>query len=467
FSVFNLIPATKYILDVEEEHIEFTTSDESQALNVADFGAVGDGEKDDTMAIQMAIDCVKDNGRVIVPKGIYFCAPLTLRSNITLDIQGGATILGHTCKDDYPIMPGEIKDALTHKDIQIGTWEGEPRSAYKSLISGFNIANTNIVGEGVIDGNAQNGVWWVNHKQQTIGRPRLVFLNNCNNITMHGVSGQNSASWQLHPFFSQNINFLDVKINAPADSPNTDGCDPESCDSVNIIGCVFSVGDDCVAIKSGKVYMGAKYKTPASRHIIRNCLMQYGHGAVVLGSEMAGGVKELSVTQCLFNRTDRGLRIKTRRGRGKDAVIDDITFENIRMEKVLTPLVINMYYFCDFDGKSDYVQTRVAQNVDDSTPYLGRFTFKDIECVDCEVACGYFDGLTEQPIKEVTIDNVVFSMNKDARPNVPAMLCNVPQMCKSGLYFDNVGKLTLKNIKVNGVVGEEIIIKNVKQVVKE
>ncbi|MEG2159150.1 MAG: glycoside hydrolase family 28 protein, partial [Clostridia bacterium] len=63
--------------------------------------------------------------------------------------------------------------------------------------------------------------------------------------------------------------------------------------------------------------------------------------------------------------------------------------------------------------------------------------------------------------------NVMFSMSKDARPNVPAMLCNVPQMCKSGLYFDNVGKLTLKNIKVNGVVGEEIIIKNVKQVVKE
>lgn len=73
--------------------------------------------------------------------------------------------------------------------------------------------------------------------------------------------------------------------------------------------------------------------------------MNFGHGAVVLGSEMAGGIKNINVTKCIFNGTDRGLRIKTRRGRGKDAIIDGILFENIKMINVLTPLVINMFYF--------------------------------------------------------------------------------------------------------------------------
>ena len=85
-------------------------------------------------------------------------------------------------------------------------------------------------------------------------------------------------------------------------------------------------------LKSGKIDIGKRFKTPASRHTIRNCLMQFGHGAVTLGSEMAGGVKDLTVNRCVFLKTDRGLRIKTRRGRGKDAVIDGVTFENLKME---------------------------------------------------------------------------------------------------------------------------------------
>ena len=95
---------------------------------------------------------------------------------------------------------------------------------------------------------------------------------------------------------------------------------------------------------------------------------------------MSGGVKDLTVSQCVFSHTDRGLRIKTRRGRGKDAVIDGVTFENIKMDNVITPLVINMYYFCDPDGKTEYVWSRDPKTpVDDGTPYLGKFLFRDIE----------------------------------------------------------------------------------------
>ena len=287
-------------------------------------------------------------------------------------------------------------------------------------------------------------------------------------MVFHGVTCRNSASWNLHPFFSRNLKFYDLKIKNPYTAPNTDGLDPESCDKVDIVGCTFSVGDDCCAIKSGKKYMGMTYKTPANRHTLRNNLFCDGHGAIVLGSEMSGGVTNLKVSQCVFRHTDRGLRIKTRRGRGKYGIIDGVCFENIKMENVITPLVINMYYFCDPDGHTEYVRSRDRSiKPDDGTPYLGKFLFKDIDCVDCECMAAYFDGLVEQPVKEIVLENVSFSYKNDAKPFLPAMLENVREYCKEGLYVDNVESLTLKNVTFDGVVGEKIIAKNVKNIIEE
>lgn len=99
------------------------------------------------------------------------------------------------------------------------------------------------------------------------------------------------------------------------------------------------------------------------------------------------------MSKCLFERTDRGLRVKTRRGRGKDAVNEGITFEHIRMDKVLTPFVVNSFYFCDKDGKTDYVQSREALPVDDRTPGFGATTFCDIEATNCHAAAAYITGL--------------------------------------------------------------------------
>lgn len=278
--------------------------------------------------------------------------------------------------------------------------------------------------------------------------------------------GLQAEDYVVH-YFSEDVNFYNMSVFAPKVSPNTDGCDPESCDRVNIIGCRFSVGDDCIAIKSGKLYMGRKYKRPANRHTIRNCLMEYGHGAVVLGSEMSGGVTNLTVNRCLFRQADRGLRIKTRRGRGKDAVIDGVTFEKIKMVDVLTPLVINMYYFCDPDGKTEYVWSRKRLPVDDGTPYLGKFTFRDMECEGVNVACGYFDGLPEMPIKEVELENVSFKIAENAEAGLPAMMSFIAPCRKSGLYFDNVETVKLKNVTFEGVENEEIVTGNVKNYERE
>lgn len=469
FSLFSLKPGTEYKVEVSGEgDVTFTTAKEKCGVNVKDFGAVGDGKHDDTANIQTAISCLPAGGRLFFPAGTYSISPLTLKSHIVLELAKGAILLGNTNPSRYPVVPGALKDIETGELVEMGTWEGNSIPMHQALLFAEYSEDIQIVGQGVVDGNAQNSEWWINVKEREIGRPRLFFVNRCKDIVLHGVTVQNAASWQLHPYFSENLKFLDVSVNAPKNSPNTDALDPEACDKVDIIGCKFSVGDDCIAIKSGKIEVGKKYKKPADHHTIRNCLMQFGHGAITLGSEMAGGVKNLTVNRCIFSHTDRGLRIKTRRGRGKDAVIDGVLFENIKMDGVLTPIVINMWYnCCDPDRYSEYNTVRDKLPVDDRTPYLGKFTFKDMVCENCQVAACYCDGLPEQPIEEITVENIKFTYDEEAEPGVPAMKNNAEKLCKAGMYFDNVKKLTVKNVDISGNSGEALIANHVDTLIKD
>lgn len=467
FSLFNLQPDTEYTVSVTGEgELTFKTERDTAVIDVRSLGAKADGVSDDTYYVQMAIDRCPEGGRVVFEEGTYLVRPILLKSGVTVELKKGARLLGDTKEENYPYVPARVY--ADGKEEVLATWEGEPFDCHRSFVSAYKQKNIRIIGEGVIDGNADHSTWWATPKGRKVARPRLVFLNRCENVVFHGVTCKNSASWNLHPFFSRNLGFYDLKIQNPYTAPNTDGLDPESCDKVDIIGCVFSVGDDCCAIKSGKLYMGKTYKTPATRHTLRNDLFQDGHGAIVLGSEMSGGVKELTVCQCVFKHTDRGLRIKSRRGRGKDGVIDGVVFENIKMENVVTPLVINMYYFCDPDGHTETVWSRDPNTpVDEGTPYLGKFVFRDIDCVDCECMAGYFDGLVEQPIKEIVIENVTFRFKQDAKPFKPAMLEYVRDYCREGLYVDNVEHLVLKNVSFEGVVGEKIIKKNLGKITEE
>lgn len=469
FSIYNLLPNTDYVISVKFKDsvitIPYKTKDELVTLNVLKFGAKGDGVTDDTTFIQAAINACPKNGRVYIPAGKYSVCPLFLKSNITIELAEGAHLIGSTDRTKYPVLPGMTLLTDESDDYNLGSWEGNPLDIFASIITGIEVENVNVIGKGIIDGNAQNGDWWINPRKKRIAwRPRGVYLVRCKNISFEGVTVTNTPSWNLHPYFSEDIHFIDMKLISPKDSPNTDGCDPESCKNVDIIGVHFSVGDDCIAIKSGKIYMGRKYKQPSENFNIRNCSMNFGHGAVVLGSEMAGGIKDIKVSNCIFNETDRGLRIKTRRGRGKDAVIDGITFQNIRMNNVLTPLVINMFYFCDPDGQTEYVWSKEKLPIDDRTPYLGEFYFKNISCTNVNAAAGAFYGLPEQPIKKITLENVDFKYAANPEASVPAMMTGLEPMANRGLIFYNVSEVDIKNVTLDNNLENEIELTNVEKI---
>ena len=221
-------------------------------------------------------------------------------------------------------------------------------------------------------------------------------------------------------------------------------------------GVHFSVGDDCIAVKSGKIYMGQKYGVPCEDIDICHCLMEKGHGGLTTGSECAGGIINVRVRYCLMRNTDRGLRVKNRRGRGQGAVADRILFEHVDMEHVSAPFVINSLYYCDPDGKSDYVQCREPLPVDERTPSFGSVTFKQVRAENCGACAGYFLGLPEKPIDTILLEDCSFTFDPDAKPMLPAMALGVEICHNQGLIVYYADKVILRNVSMNGQKGDKL-----------
>ena len=471
-TVTGLKPDTVYraqirTADDQSEEVELKTRYESVTLNVKRFNAMGDGVHDDTAAIQAAIMACPKDGRVYLPKGVYRVTSLSLKSDLCIDLDDEAVLSGSVVREDIPVLPGMIQSQDETFDYNLGTWEGNPLDCFASLFTGIHVSNVVITGGGVLDGNASEENWWEDDRAKIIAfRPRMIFLNHCENVTVHGLTIQNSPSWNLHPYFSKNIRFLCLTILNPWDSPNTDGMDPESVNGLEVVGVHFSLGDDCIAVKSGKYYMGHKYKEPSQNIEIRQCWMQNGHGAVSIGSEMAGGVKNLHAHKCIFDNTDRGLRIKTRRGRGKDAAIENICFEDIQMDQVRTPFVVNSFYnCCDPDAHSDYVKCKSPLPVDERTPSVNHLTFRNIVCHNCHAAGAFIYGLPEQKIDRVEMENIQVDYAENPVPMEPAMMDDLGETTLMGLYINNAKELILNNVTVEGNEGDAFDFHNIDRLV--
>ena len=457
FSLYDLFPDTDYTLEIEGlSSVTFRTEAESVTLDVRRFGAVGDGVHDDTPQLQAAILACPAKGRVLIPAGTWRTGSLFLRSHVRVELREGAVLRFIDDRDALPVLPGLTQTTDEQSEYSLGSWEGNPLDMFAALINGVEVEDALLYGRGALDGGANWENWWPNHRvRRKAWRPRMVFLNRCRGVTLQGLTIRNSPAWNLQPYFSQDLKFLNLTVEAPADSPNTDGFDPESCARLLMAGTRFSLGDDCIAIKSGKIWMGQRFKTPCEDIEIAHCLMENGHGGVTVGSEMAGGVRRVRVRDCLMRRTDRGLRIKTRRGRGSQGVIDGIVFEHVKMEDVLVPLVVNALYFCDPDGHSPWVQSREKMPVDATTPRVGRITFRDVDAAGASCA-GYVLGLPEQPVEAVTLSRVRITCAPDARPIRPAMADGVPELTRTGLIAENTAELLLEDVEILGTDGPAV-----------
>jgi polygalacturonase len=354
------------------------------------FGAKGDGATKDTAAIQHAIDtCEKEGGgTVTLSEGVYLSAPIVLKSNITLRLDKGATLLGTADHADYP-----AKTEFRAPGLQ-------------SLVSATDAENVTITGEGTIDGNGET--WWQMARSikdaGVLGnehpRPRLVVFDHCRHVRVEGITIQNSPMWQLVPYYSDDVVISNIKVLAPAHSPNTDAVDPFSSSNVKIDHLYADVGDDDIAIKSGAINSPGP-DAPSRDITITDCTLLHGHG-LSIGSEIAGGAQNIRAERIHFEGTDNGIRIKANRDRGND--VSGLLFRDIDMKGVKNALIISEYYPKVLPPNA----VEAPQPVTRLTPHFHDITLENVTAVD-SVSAGAIVGLPESPVLGVRLRNVEIS----------------------------------------------------------
>jgi polygalacturonase len=364
----------------------------SKVCDVHAYGAKADGTTKDTKAIQAAIDaCSKSGGGTVkLASGTYLSAPIVLKSNVTLNLDKGATLLGSPDHADYPAKT-EFRAPGT-----------------QSLVSATNAENIAITGEGTIDGNGES--WWTQarstHNAGVVGavqfRPRLVVLDHCKHVKLEGVTIQNSPSWQVVPYYTDDMTIRNVRILAPQHSPNTDAIDPFSSSNMVIDHVYADVGDDNIAIKSGIINSPGP-DSPSKNITITDCEFMHGHG-LSIGSEIAGGAQNIHAERIHFKGTDQGIRIKANRDRGNQ--VFDISFKDITMEDVKTSILISEYY-----PKAMPEGDVAAAPITRLTPFFHNITIENVKSVDSPWA-GVIVGLPESPVKDVVLKNVNIQAKK-------------------------------------------------------
>lgn len=438
----------KIVSETVEYQQTIILEDNNYYIDVSNWLRAEDYDYDITSKLQALILSTPDNSTLYFPKATYKITSLFLRSNIKLVFEEDAEFEVTTSRGSFPIIPDIVENKQFTSESCLSTWEGNPQVCLSSVISGYNLENIEIIGKLRINCHANDDNWWNDPKQIKDGwRPKTIYLNNCTNVIIQGLAIYNSPSWSVHPFYCDNISFYDMYINNPKDSPNTDGINPESCRNVEINGCIFNLGDDCIAIKSGKIYMAKKHYQITENIRIVNCKMEHGHGAIVIGSEIGCGVQNLEIENCYFYDTDRGLRVKTRRGRGSKSIINNVVFNNITMDEVRAPITINAFYKCDPDGNSDYVASLEKICEPEDTPVLGNFYFNNLNCENIhQVICMAY-GLPEKTIEKIEITNSKFSLSQTTEGGYPLMMRDDEKIQDQLFNILNVNQFIIKNSK--------------------
>jgi len=447
--------------------------------DVRDYGARSDGLTDCSEAFSRIFAAVREagEGTILLPPGTYLTGPLELPGNSTLVISEGARLL-------FIDEPERYEPVKTR-------WEGVFCYAMHPLLFARNARNIAIFGEGIIDGNGK--AWWESHRRkkaekqsgpvtaiekrlaalngpdgdqpsggggretQFLRPPLLQFLS-CEGVSIRGVTLRNSPFWTLHPIFSDRIRVDNVRIENPSDAPNTDGIDIDSCSDISIVDSVVDVGDDCIALKAGSGSQGLAESRPTRNVRISGCTFLSGHGGVVIGSETAGGVENVDVTNCRFIGTDRGIRIKSRRERG--GTVQNLSFRNLVMDKVLSPITINLYYNCGARAsEAGTLFSRTPEPVTSLTPRIRNIRVDNLTATGCRASAGFIVGLPESKIRNLVLENCQIAMA--SADLVPArqseMYEGVGETENRGLRLRNV-ECSLLGVGVENCRGPGILV---------
>ena len=329
-----------------------------QTFNVKDFGAIGDNATLNTKAFVAAVAKVEacGGGTLVIPAGAFRTGPFNLTSSMTLFLDKGAAIVGPTYEQlgdgpaftMWPVIPPMPS---------YGQGRDHPGPRRTAFIGGTGLNDIVVTSAedawGTID--AQGQPWWACHcgtkhrgglggcsyswneqfpckgpGQEQFTRGHLIEFMHSTNIEISNMNLLNSPFWTVHPFDCHHVVVRNINIWAPAHSPNTDGVDPDSSTDVLIENFRYHGGDDVIAIKSGWDCFGYEYNHSTKDVVIRNVTAVYSEAAgCAIGSEMSGGMENITISDCDFTQTETGLNIKYSAFRG--GYVKDIHYRNIIM----------------------------------------------------------------------------------------------------------------------------------------
>jgi polygalacturonase len=388
-------------------------------LSLVYLGGRGDGKTSNTAAFEKAIKVIADEGggRIDIPAGTYVTGPISLVSSCELHLAKGAVIQFPADVAAYGLPRLPTNKQL--KDIE---------KRVPALISGKDLHDVAITGEGTIDGGGS--AWWnlpwvagdgTIHDHGT-SRPKLIVLTNVQRSRIQGVTLRNSPRWNLMFDRSSDLLIEGVRILAPENSPHTDGIDPNGCRNVVIRNCELDCGDDDVAIKA--------IDAPSHDILVENCRVLHGRG-ISIGSETYKGIHDVTVRNCTFEGTVHGIHIKSARDRGSQ--LYNFAFSNIDMKNVSLPLTINLYY----EDKVAQME-RFTDAVTATTPFVHDVRVDQFTATGADDA-GEIIGLPESPVINVALSDLKISAT-------------------DGLVITDAKSVVLKNVQIHVTDGEPVVI---------
>ena len=303
--------------------------------NIMDYGVKGDGVTLNTSNIQKAIDQVslQGGGEIYFPAGKYLTGSIILKDGVSLHLSKGATILGSTNLNDYPINPAKY---ISHIN----------RYTNRYLIYAEGVKNIAIKGEGTIDGQGAHPSFDADKNDpmlSIISRPYVLRLVSCEGVRVTGITMKNSPAWMQQYLNCSDVYIEGLKINNHVNY-NNDGIDIDNCQNVQILNCNIDTDDDAICFKTTNATGSCK------NIVVSNCLIAANCNAIKLGTETNGGFYNISISNCTFSRPNHptkydrphralgGLALESVDG----ATLDGITINNISMDGVMTPIFIRL-----------------------------------------------------------------------------------------------------------------------------
>ncbi|MEX0321875.1 MAG: glycoside hydrolase family 28 protein [Puniceicoccaceae bacterium] len=389
---------------------------EVNVFNIKAYGAIGDGIDIETKAVQKAIDeCNSSGGGVVrVPAGDYVIGTIRLKSNVTLSLDYGASLLGSTDIADYPIE--SLDDPR----------EGGPHC----LIYAKDAKNITIEGLGIIDGRGTDGHFprmRIDNRNTGI-RPRLLRMDNCENLVFSGITYKRPAFWGIHLVDCRNIHFNAVTVRFRNNNYNNDGLDLDGCENVLIENCDIDSGDDAICLKSSK--------NPCRNIVVRGCKVASNTAPLKFGTSSRGGFIDVQVTNCYFYDSPMGA-IKLQLVDG--GRLENVEISRIVMEDVGNPIFIRL----GNRGRTYEEPSHGRQSADVEPEDSPVGTLKNIRISDvvAKVTIEDREKVTRATYKNVKVVTTPGVTEDEKSRAGPIMITGIP-----GHYVENV---VLENVKIS------------------